>query len=96
MGKIYKGQFNLKLTLETGVTLTGASATKIKYIKPDKITEGEFNASISGTEDLEYDFTVSTELDQSGDWTFWAYVTFSDSRIAPGEPVVIRVYEEGN
>ena len=94
MGKIYKNQFNLKLTLQTEVTVTGATATKIKYLKPDK-TAGEFNASISGTEDLEYDFTVSTELDQSGDWTFWAYVTFSDSRIAPGEPVVIRVYEEG-
>ena len=95
MGKIYKNQYNLKLTLETGVTLTGASATKIKYLKPDE-TAGEFAASISGTQDLEYDFTVSTELDQSGDWTFWAYVTFSDGKIAPGEPVTIRVYAEGN
>jgi len=95
MGKIYKNQYSLSLTLDSDITLTGATATKIKYIKPDG-TNGEFDATISGTDSLIYEFTANDELDQSGDWIFWNYVTFSDNRIAPGEPVIIRVYEEGN
>lgn len=94
MAKIYKNQGSLKLTLETDVTLTGASTTQIKYIKPDQTT-GAFTATIDGTEDMYYDF-ANEDLDTIGDWTFWAYVVFSDSRYADGEPVTIRVYEPGN
>lgn len=94
-GKIYLDQSNLKITAETGVTVTGAIAQVIKFIKPDNST-GEWDATISGTEDIFYEFSEPSELDQSGDWTFWAFVTFSDGRKAPGEPVTIRVYEEGN
>ena len=53
-------------------------------------------APIEDTENIFYEFSEPSELDQSGDWVFWAYVEFSDGRKAPGEPVVIRVYNEGN
>ncbi len=94
MSKIYENQESLRLTLQTGVDISGANAQVIKYLKPDD-TEGEFAAVIDGTNDLYYDFAAN-DLDQVGDWTFWAFVTFSDNRTAPGQPVTIRVYEEGN
>ena len=94
MSKIYENQESLRLTLETSVDLSSAKTLIIKYLKPDE-TAGSFNATISGTTALYYDFAAD-DLDQVGDWTFWAYVTFSDDRTAPGEPVTIRIYEEGN
>jgi hypothetical protein len=97
MSKIYKNQSGLRLTLETGVNLTTALSLKIKYIKPDK-TAGSWNATITGTTKVYYDFTNNvgvSELNQSGLWIVYAFVTFSDNRTAPGEPVTIMVYEEG-
>lgn len=95
-GKIYINQSSLKLTLQTGVTLTGASSLRIGYKKPDLVeTIGYWDATISGTQDLFYEFT-SMELDIAGLWAFWAYVIFADGRNAPGEAVFVRVYEQGN
>jgi len=97
MSKIYKNQSALRLTLETGVALTGATL-KIRYVKPDG-SSGLWNATLSGTTAIYYDFHNSagiSELDQEGQWEFNAYITFSDGRIAPGEPVFIVVYAEGN
>ena len=95
MSKIYVNQNSLRLTLQTGVDISEASNLLIKYIKPDKATTGNFSATISGTTDLYYDF-AGTELDTPGEWTFYAFVIFSDARTAPGEPVYITVYNEGN
>jgi Zn-dependent M28 family amino/carboxypeptidase len=98
MSKIYKNQSGLRLTLETGINITTASSLKIKYIKPDKTT-GNWTATISGTTALYKDFINTggnSELDQSGLWIFYSFITFSDGRLAPGEAVNIMVYEEGN
>ena len=98
MGKIFVNQSNLKLTLQTGVTLTGALTKQIGYKKPD--VDGiagiidYWDATIDGTEDLFYEF-INTELDVAGTWAFWAYVVFADGRNAPGEPIQIKVYEQG-
>ena len=94
MGKIYKNQSSLRIRLTTGVQVTGASVTKIKYKKPDG-TVGDWDATVEDEGDgiLYYDLT-GTELDQVSDWLFWAYVTFADGRSAPGEPVRVKVYEE--
>ena len=94
MSKIYKNQGALRLQLNTGVTLTTATELKIKYLKPDN-TSSSWTATITGTTSLYKDMT-GTELDQVGQWTFWAYVTFSDGRKAAGEAVRIFVYDEGN
>jgi len=96
MGKIYLNQSSLRLKLVTGVDITGASVTQIKYKKPDGETTGTFTATVedAGAGSIYYDF-ADDELDQAGNWLFWAFITFSDGRSAPGEPVRVTVYEEG-
>ena len=95
MSKIYKNQSNCRITLTAGVSIFGAITTSIKYRKPNG-TEGSFDATVSDetTGVIYYDFT-DDELDASGVWTFWSYVVFADGRDAPGEPVRIKVWEEG-
>lgn len=95
-GKIYVNQSSLRLTLDTSVVLTGATTLQIKYKKPDaEETIGFWAATIdTDVNKLFYEFT-SNELDISGLWAFWAYVVFADGRNAPGEPVNVKVYEQG-
>lgn len=94
MSTIFKNQNKLRLKLTTSVDITGATSKLIKYKKPDG-TEGQFTAASldDSTGVIYYDFT-GTELDQAGRWEFWAYITFSDSRVAPGEKITIEVIEE--
>jgi hypothetical protein len=96
MGKIYVDQSNLRVTLDTGVSCLTALDMKIKYTDPDG-TSGEWDASLHPTNNnyIYYDLQ-SDELFMEGVWTFWAYVTFTDGRSAPGEPLHVRVYEEGD
>jgi len=95
MGKIYLNQSSLRIQLTTNVDITGATEQVIKYIKPDATT-GEWVATIEADGDgiIYYDLT-GTELDVAGTWTLWAFVTFSDARTAPGEPVKVTVHTEG-
>jgi hypothetical protein len=96
MGKVYVNQSELRLQLNTGVSLAGALSVLIKYLKPDETTEREFTAQVlsSSAGTIYYDFNAG-ELDTAGIWTFWSYVTFADSREAPGEPVRLKVWTEG-
>ena len=94
MGKIYVGQTKLRLTIETEADLTGATAFEIKYLKPDE-TEDKFTATCDDPAkgEIYYDF-VAGDLDVSGDWIFWAFVTFT-ADVVPGEAFTIHVYNEG-
>jgi hypothetical protein len=96
MGKIYVNQSELRLQLNTGVNLAGALAVKIKYIKPGETTEREFTAQVESSSlgTIYYDFQTG-QLDKAGIWEFWAWVEFADTRIAPGEPIKLRVWTEG-
>ena len=96
MGKIYLNQDSLRIQLTTDVDITAATVTQIKYKKPVSGDTGVWNAVVLDPGDgvIYYDLT-GTELDEVGTWTFWAYVTFSDTRSAPGEPVKVTVYTEG-
>jgi len=98
MGKIYVGQTNLKLVLETGVDLTGATTKQIKYKKPTGDTISQLDAAVEGNVvdgALAYDFKVADTalLNEAGNWSFWAYVVFADGRIARGETANLIVYE---
>lgn len=96
MGKIYLNQDSLRIQLTTGVDITGASTTEIRFKKPVSGDSSAWTATVGdpGAGAIYFDLT-GTELDEVGTWTFWAYVTFSDGRSAPGEPVKVTVYTEG-
>lgn len=95
MGKIYKNQTNIRLIVTTGVDITDAQATKIKYQKPDGTT-GQFDATPSDdTKGIIY-YDLGSALNIIGRYTFWAYITFSDGSSAPGQPFDVIVREEGS
>ena len=96
MSKIYKNQNALRIELTTGVDLTSAQITRIKYKKPSG-AEGYWNAVVSDAANgvMYYDVVLTTEIDEAGEWVFWAYVTFSDGKSAPGEIIKHSFFEEG-
>jgi hypothetical protein len=96
MGKIYVDQTALKIDLDTGIDLTvGVDSVYIKYIKPEDTQIQQWAGSIENTTHITKVLS-SGEIDTVGDWKFWAYVVFNDATEAPGEPVFVRVYTEGN
>ena len=96
MGKIYANQTALKLDLDTGIDLTvGVDATYIKYQKPGDETIAQWDGAIEDTTHITK-ILSGGEIDTIGDWTFWAYVEFTDGSEAPGEPSIVPVYTEGN
>ena len=95
MGKIFKGQSALRITLKTFCDLEGVISAVIKFIKPDK-TEGEFNAAVKDTgKGIIFHEVIEGEIDVSGWWVFWAFVTFEDGRTAAGEAAKVYIWHEG-
>jgi len=96
MGKIYKGQSALTIRLTVGQDITDATPVVIKYRKPSGV-EGSWTASIitAATGVISYTMADTAQLNEVGLWTFWAHITFSDGKVAPGEPVKKWVYNEG-
>jgi hypothetical protein len=95
MGKVYVGQTAFTLQLITGIDLTEAETVEIKYQKPDGTVDSwdaEVLDTINGI--IQYKTTEETDLDQAGAWHFWAYITFADSTVAPGEPKRLTIYNE--
>ena len=94
MSKVFKNQA-LKLILTTGIDITGATAKKIKHVKPDG-TEGDNDITvINAFSGMVYYIYPNDILNQTGDWRFWAYITLSGGKSYPGEVVKIRIYDEG-
>jgi len=96
MGKIYKGQTALTIRLTVGQDITDAQALAIKYRKPSGLT-GSWTATAVDETNGQIGYTMAdvNQLNEVGLWTFWAYVTFSDAKVAAGEPVEKWVYDEG-
>ena len=97
MGKIYTNQTSLKIRLTTGVDIDGALTKEIRYIKPD----GTTGAKDAEPEDVAtgiifYNFVKADSelLDQVGRWKFYAYIEFSDQRVAVGEDLIVQIYEK--
>jgi len=95
MGKIYKGQSALRITVKTYIDLDGIEGAVIKYRKPNGKC-GEFTAGVSDEAmgDIFHE-CIEGEIDLSGWWAFWAYVTFADGRTAAGETAKIYIWQEG-
>jgi hypothetical protein len=95
MGKIFKGQSALRIILKTFIDLEGIISAVIRYRKPNGKC-GEFSAGVSDTaKGLIFHEWLEGEIDVSGWWSFWAFVTFADGRTAAGETAKVFVWDEG-
>ena len=95
MGKIFSGQSALRITVQTFCNLTGIVSAAIRYKKPNKKT-GEFSAGVSDAENgLIFHECIEGDIDISGWWVFWAFITFEDGRTAFGQAAKIFVWKEG-
>jgi hypothetical protein len=96
MSKIYVDQTALKIDLDTGINLdTGVDFVYIKYQKPGSETVLQWAGGVENTTHITK-ILNGGEIDTKGDWTFWAYVEFTDGSEAPGEPSIVAVHTEGN
>jgi hypothetical protein len=96
MAHIFKGQSALRITLKTFTDLEGVISAVIKYLKPNGKT-GEFTAAVGDMEKgVIFHECIEGEIDVSGWWAFWAFVTFADGRTAAGETAKVYVWFEGS
>jgi hypothetical protein len=96
MGRIYAGQSALRISLKTFVDLEGVVSAVIKYRKPDGST-GEFAAGVSDPgKGVIFHECLEGEINVSGWWVFWAFITFGDERTAAGEAAKVFVWNEGS
>lgn len=91
---IYVGQSQLRIQLTLGVNVASATCI-IRYKKPGG-TVGHWDATILTplTGVIYYDVLTVNEIDEAGTWTLWPYVTFADTRSAPGASTTMRVDPE--
>jgi hypothetical protein len=95
MGKIYKGQSALRIVLKTYINLDGIGGAVIKFRKPNG-KQGEFSAGVSdAAQGVIFHECIEGDIDISGWWVFWAFVTFADGRTAAGEAAKVYVWNEG-
>jgi hypothetical protein len=95
MSKIFKSQSALRITLKTFTDLEGVLSAAIKYRKPNGRC-GEFAAAVGDTEKgVIFHECIEGEVNISGWWAFWAFVTFADGRTAAGETAKVYVWNEG-
>ena len=95
MGRIFLGQSALRITIKTFCDLEGVLSAVIKYRKPNGLL-GELAAAVGDmAKGVIFHECIEGELDVSGWWVFWAYITFSDGRTAAGEAAKVYVWREG-
>jgi len=95
MGKIFVGQSALRITVKTFCDLEGIIKAVIKFCKPDGET-GEFSAAVGDIANgIIFHECIEGEIDVSGWWSFWAFITFADGRTAAGEAAKVYIWREG-
>lgn len=67
----YSGDSYTQLSLDTGISLAGATVTRILYTKPNGL-KGFWTATVSNTS-LQYQL-INGDIDQWGRWQVQAYV----------------------
>jgi len=93
--KIFKGQSALRIMVKTFCDLEGVISAVIKYRKPNGKT-GELAAAVGDSGNgVIYHECIEGEIDVSGWWAFWAFITFGDGRTAAGEAAKVYVWREG-
>jgi len=96
MGKIFKGQTALRISLKTFCDLDEIEKAIIRFKKPNG-KFGEFSAAVSDVENgVIFHEVIEGEIDVSGWWVFWSFVTFGDGRTAAGEAAKVFIWNEGS
>jgi hypothetical protein len=92
--KIFAGQSALRIVVKTYCELSEVLRVAIRYKKPGGKT-GEFGAGVRDVEKGEIIYEcIEGDIDVSGWWVFWAFVTFADGRTAAGEGNKIFIWKE--
>ena len=95
MWRIFKGQSALRITLETFIDLEGIENAVIRYRKPSG-KNGEFAAAVGDpVKGVIFHECIEGDIDVSGWWAFWAFVTFADGRVAAGQAAKVYIWKEG-
>ena len=95
MGRIFVKQSALRITLKTFTDLEGILSAVIRFRKPNGKT-GEFAAAVGDmTNGVIFHECIEGDIDASGWWAFWAFITFADGRTAAGEAAKVYVWNEG-
>lgn len=95
MGKAFDTQTVLKFIANTYTDITGASARKIKYKKPDGTT-GEWVAAEEGDPLIgKISYEIVEALGAFDGWILWSWIEFAAGKSAPGEARKIMIYKEG-
>jgi hypothetical protein len=95
MGRVFKGQSALRITVRTFTDLGDVSSAVVKYRKPNG-SAGEFAAGVTdAAKGIIFHECIEGEIDMAGWWSFWAFITFGDGRIAAGEAAKVFIWNEG-
>jgi hypothetical protein len=96
MFRVFRGQSALRITLNTFVDLEDVLSAVIKYRKPNGKT-GDFDAAVGDTANgVIFHECIEGDIDISGWWSFWAFVTFADGRTAAGQTAKVFIWNEGS
>jgi hypothetical protein len=96
MDKLYVGQSKLRIAIDTGTDLTGASLLQIQYRKGSGTASSLTGASDDYESGVVYWESTSTSIFLSaGSYPFWVKITYSDGKILYSEPITLRVYNVG-
>jgi len=88
---IFKDQVGVSVTLDTGISLSGATLVRFNVVRPDGTTT-TWAATASSDTTLQYT-TQEGELSQAGVYLVIAYVEFHETSKTPGDPYVLEVQE---
>ena len=95
MGRIFVKQTALRITLKTFTDLEGIISAVIRFRKPNGKT-GEFSAAVGDmTNGVIFHECIEGDIDLSGWWAFWAFISFADGRTAAREAAKVYVWNEG-
>jgi hypothetical protein len=95
MNRVYVGQSALRIRVKTYTDLEGVVAAVIKYRKPNGV-RGSFPAGVEDTaKGVIFYECIEGDIDISGWWVLWAFITFEDGRTAAGEAAKVYVWKEG-
>jgi hypothetical protein len=91
MSKVYIGDEGTVISVDTNISLVGATVLEIDVIKPDG-TEVTWVGAASGT-NIQFT-TTSASLDMAGTWRLQSHVTSPDGSWS-GETAELEVYKHG-